>query len=303
MMKRSVRFFGAVSLISSVLLVAMVSLAGSSSGTSAAQGATVSLLPSSQNVQVGQSFAVDVSVENVTNMAAFEFRVKYDPDILTLEGITETGFISSTGRDAHCLVPSADPEASEPGNAWYGCGTTANPDSGAPVSGSAVIAHISFSARGPGLTYLTFIRLPELSDENGDDCCSPVSWNEASVRVIGSDESTPQDLPPTPTRNPSALTPTPVIGAPTPSTYLTPEPGSTPMTRTVDAARASGTSGSSGNSGSQGTSGGSPRAGEGPGKNDPAWWPPLLAGLLAAAGASLLPVGLYLRGASLKRRI
>jgi hypothetical protein len=301
MMNRSVKFLAALGLLSVGLLIATVSLAGASRDTSAAQGATIGLLPASQNVQLGRSFTVDVVVENATNIAAFEFRIKYDPKVLKLEGVSETDFLASTGRSVVCPPPAA---AEETTDAWLGCATT-NINSGPPVNGSGILAHIKFSAKGPGLTYLTFVKY-ELSGDMSDDCCAPVSLNEASVRVIGSDEPTPENLPPTPTRNPAALTPTPISNAPTPSTWLTPEAGATPMTRMLDgagdSARASGTTGSSSRSNPQGTSSGSPRAGEGPGESDPAWWPPLLAGLLAAAGASLLPLGLYLKGASLKRR-
>jgi len=299
-MNKSVRFLTALGLISVGLLIATVSLAGASRDTSAAQGATVSLKPSSQNVQIGDAVTIDVAVENATNLGAFEFRVKYDPDVLKLEGIAKTDFLTSTGRPVAC-PPITDEAASKTKDAWFGCATI-DKSAGAPVSGSGVLAHVSFTAVGSGLTYLTFVKL-ELADDMSGDCCSPIAWSESAVRVIAPDQPTPEDLPATPTRNPKALTPTPIAAAPTPSTWLTPEPGATPMTRTVGSARASGTTDNSGDSASQGRAGGSPRAGEGPGRADPAWWPPLAAGLLAIAGASLLPFALYLRGASVKRRV
>jgi hypothetical protein len=299
MNNKNLRFLGALGLIGAGMLTALVSLAGTPGGTSAAQGATVSLLPSSQNVDLGESLAVDVAIENATDIAAFEFRVKYDPDILELQDVSETDFLASTGRTITC-PPITNEQARKTTDAWFGCATI-NTTNGPPVSGSGVLAHITFTAKGAGITYLTFVKL-ELADDFSDDCCSPISWNESSVRVVGSEEPTPENLPPTPTRDPAALTPTPIVGAPTPSTYLTPEPGQTSMTRTVDAVRASTGSGSD-SSDSQGSAGGSPRAGEGPGKAGPAWWPPLLAGLLAAAGASLLPLAFYLRGASSRHRI
>jgi len=299
-MNRRVRFLTSLGLISVGLLIATLSLAGTSRGTSAAQGATVRLVPASQNVQLGESLEVDVAVEDATNIAAFEFRVKYDPAVLKLDGITKTDFLTSTGRSVTC-PPLIDEAAKMTKDAWFGCATT-NKSAGAPVSGSGVLAHVSFTAVGPGLTYLTFVKL-ELADDWGGDCCNPVGWSESAVRVIAPDQPTPEDSPATPTRNPAALTPTPIAGAPTPSTWLTPEPGKTPMSRTVGSSRASGATGNSGDSASQGTAGGSPRAGEGPGKADTAWWPPLAAGLLAIAGASLLPFALYLRGAGAKRRI
>jgi Cohesin domain len=297
-MNRSAKFLGLIGLLATGLLLAVV--AHAPRGTSAAEGTTVGLLPGSQNVQLGDTVSIDVAVEDATGLAAFEFRVTYDPSVLKLNGITRTDFLASTGRPVTC--PPIDEEAAKKiTDAWFGCATL-NTTAGPPVSGSGVLAHISFSAVGPGLTYLTFVKL-QLADDLSEDCCGELSVSEAAVRVIAPDEPTPETLPPTPTRNPTALTPTPFSNAPTPSTWLTPEPGVTPMSRLVENARASGTtSGTSGNSGSQGTAGGSPRAGEGPSDKDPAWWPPLLAGLLAAAGASLLPLGLHMRGASAKRR-
>lgn len=298
-MKRNIRYSGALITLAVGLLVAMVSLLESPGGISAAQGATVRLLPNSQNVQVGDSLNVDVTIEDATGLAAFEFRVKYDPSVLKLEGVTKTDFLASTGRPVTCPPPDEE-AAKRTTDAWFGCATL-NTTAGPPKSGSGILAHISFSALGPGLTYLTFVKL-QLADDFSEDCCSPLSFSEAAVRVIAPDEPTPETLPPTPTRNPSALTPTPFADAPTPSTWLTPGPDETPMTRLADRAHASGTTGNSGGSGSQGTAGGSPRAGEGPSEKDPAWWPPLLAGLLAAAGASLLPLSLHLRGVSPRRR-
>ena len=301
-MNRSVKFSGALGLFSVGLLIIAVALQGAARSTSAAQGATVRLVPGSQNVRLGDDVEIDVVIDDATNIAAFEFRLKYDPDVLKLEGVTATDFLKSTGRGVFCQRATVDPVAVEPGNVWFGCATQ-NKNGGPPVSGSGVVARLTFSTSGPGLTYLTFSRMPLLADDMSEDCCAPVSLTESAVRVIAPDQPTPADLPATPTRNPAALTPTPIAAAPTPSTWLTPEPGATPMSRTVESARASGTTGSSGNSASQGTAGGSPRAGEGPGKADPAWWPPLVAGLLAIAGASLLPFALYLRGAGVKRRI
>jgi len=303
-MNRNVKYLGLIGLLATGLLLAVV--ARVPHGTSAAQGATIRLLPGSQNVQIGDSLTIDVAVDNVIDLAAFEFRLKYNPDVLKLEGVTEADFLGSTGRSTSCYRPAAgDPSQALPGNVGLGCGTRITPGSEPPVNGSGLLAHIKFSAKGPGLTYLTFVKA-ELSDGMSESCCDPISLSEAAVRVIAPDDPTPESLPPTPTRNPAALTPTPISNGPTPSTWLTPEPGQTPMTQSVENAHRSGTTGNSSNSSRSdpsGSAGGSPRAGEGPIEGDPAWWPPLLAGLLAAVGASLLPLALYLRGASLKRRI
>jgi hypothetical protein len=299
-MNRSVSFLGPLGILGVGLLIAAVSAARSPNDTIAAQGATVSLVPSSQNVQIGETFTVDVVIDNATNLAAYEFRITYDPNILKIEGVTQTDFLRSTGRGVMC-PPIGDEAARKTTDAWFGCATI-NKGAGPPVGGSGVLAHISFSARGPGLTYLTFVKL-ELADDMSEDCCAPVSWRESAVRVIAPDEPTPEDPPPTPTFDPTAMTPAPNPAAPTPGTsYLAPEPGETPMTRPIDGSYMTGASTGSSGDEAQGTAGGSPRAGEGPPEKDAAWWPMLIGGLLAAAGVSLLPLAAYLRGASLKRR-
>ena len=299
-MNRSVSFLGPIGILGVGLLIAAVSAARSPNDTIAAQGATVSLVPSSQNVQLGETFTVDVAIDNATNLAAYEFRITYDPNILTIEGITQTDFLRSTGRGVTC-PPIGDEAARKTTDAWFGCATV-NKSSGPPVDGSGVLAHISFSAKGPGLTYLTFVKL-ELADDMSKDCCEPKSWRESAVRVIAPDEPTPDHLPPTPTLDPTAMTPAPNPVAPTPGTsYLAPEPGETPMTRPIDGSYMTGASTNSSGGEAQETAGGSPRAGEGPPEKDAAWWPMLIAGLFAAAGVSLLPLAAYLRGASLKRR-
>ena len=293
-MKQRARLLGLIGLIVTGLFIAAVSAVTRSPDASAAPGTTVRLSPASQNVEVGDIVTVDVAIDDVTRLAAFEFRTKYNTKVLKFEDVTETDFLGSTGRQVVCPPPTG---AGETDDILFGCATM-KAGGAQPVDGSGVLAHISFSAIKPGLTYLTFTKL-DLSDDMSEDI--PASRNEAAVRVVGSGESTAEALPATPTLDPLALTPAPIAAAPTPSTWLTPEPGATPMSRLVESVRRSGTA-DDGSGGSQSGSSNSPRAGEGPGEGSPVWWPPLLAGLLAAAGASLLPVSLYLRTASIRRR-
>jgi Cohesin domain len=296
-MKRHSKALGLIGILGAALLFA----AGlwTATDTSAAPGATVRLLPSSQNVEVGDTLTLDVTIDNTTNLAAFEFRINYDPNILKVTSVNETDFLSSTGRGAGC-PPIADEAASKTTDVWFGCATT-NKSSGPPVNGSGTLAQVTFSAIGPGLTNLTFVKL-ELADDMSNDCCAPVSISEAAVRVIGTDEPTPESLPPTPTRNPTAMTPTP-----NPAGWV-PLPG--PLLPSAEERARGGTSGSDGTANgttgasgdSQGTTGGSPRAGEGPPQNPDALWPAVTAAILAAGGMALLSLAFYTRRAYSRRR-
>jgi hypothetical protein len=298
-MKRSVRFLGPLGILGVGLLIAAVSAARSPNDTIAAQGATVSLVPSSQVVDLGDTFTVDFSAENVTNLAAFEFKVSFDPNVLNVESVSQTDFLGSTDRNISCERVT-DPIAVPPGNVWFGCVSSASGDAVLP-SGSGVLATVTFRAIGDGVSPLIF-RKVELTDDFAINCCAPITIREAAVQVPAPDEPTPRDLPPTPTLDPTAMTPTPNPVAPPPS--------SGPLLPSSDDQSAAGGAGSryapggaaTGGEGQGGTSG-SPRAGEGPPEKDAAWWPMLIAGLFAAGGAALLSLAFYVRRAEPGRRI
>jgi len=314
-MKRSVRFLGPIGLLGVGLLIAAASAAGAPDDTSAAQGATVRLLPSSQNVQRGDTFTIDVAAENVTNLAAFEFTLSFDPEILSVGSIQESGFLGSTGRDVWCEGPLTEPPYVSPGNVKFGCGTPEGASTTALPSGSGVLATVTFAAIGEGVSPLTFGPV-NMTDNWGEDRDLSRTVNEAAVRVVGPDDPTPESLPPTPTRNPRAMTPTPIPGAPTPRSFpvLPGSPG-LPGTEYQDpggaAAGAGGTSGSSGGAsgggtvaggGAAGKTGSSPRAGTGPPAEETPWWPILASGLLSVGGATLLSLAAYARRAGMRRR-
>jgi uncharacterized membrane protein YgcG len=271
-------------------------------------------LPNSQNVQSGDTFTIDVAAENVTNLAAFEFTISFDPNILSVGSIQESGFLGSTGLAVVCQGPITDPAYVPPGSVRFGCNTAKL--AAARPEGSGVLATVTFVAISEDVSPLTFGML-QLANDQTADCCNPITVREAAVRVVGPDDPTPESLPPTPTRNPTAMTPTPIPGAPTrrsgpvlPGSPVLPgteyqDPGGT-------ASGADGTSGSSGGAsssggaasgdGTTGSTGASPRAGTGPPAEEAAWWPILASGLLAVGGATLLSLAAYARRAGMRRR-
>jgi len=308
-MKRSVRFLGPIGLLGVGLLIAAASAARAPDDTSAAQGATVSLLPSSQNVQRGDTFTIDVAAENVTNLAAFEFTISFDPGILSVGSIQESGFLGSTGRNVSCQGPLTEPPYVSAGSVKFGCVTESPSVTALPV-GLGVLATVTFVAIGEGVSPLTFGPL-QLANGNTGDCCEPITPNEAAVRVVGPDDPTPESLPPTPTRNPRAMTPTPIPGAPTPrSGPVLPgteyqDPGGTAAGAGDTSASSSGTSSSGGaasGDGTTGSTGASPRAGTGPPAEETPWWPILASALLAVGGATLLSLAAYARRVGMRRR-
>jgi hypothetical protein len=307
-MNKSVSFLGLVGLGSAGLLIAVMAV-WTASNTAEAQTADMKIVPAGQTVDLsGGTFTLEIVAEQVDDpngLAAFEFKLMYDPDIIRFVGVEAGPFLASTGRDAHCVSARHRLAGSE--DIQFGCATIAQGPPWGP-NGSGLLATVTFAPRAAGTTSLNMTpQMAKVIPLHGNlpDESIAVLAQGGSVTVVGAGpEPTPEPDEPTPM--PVMEVPSDVPPAPTPSTWLTPEPGATPMTLTVGSAHASGTTGNPGDSSdpaSQGRAGGSPRAGEGPGKADPAWWPPLAAGLLAIAGASLLPFALYLRGAGAKRRI
>jgi hypothetical protein len=311
-MKRWCKVLWPVGVVSLGLLVA----AGiwTAKGAIAAPGATVSIEPSSQNVRSGDTFTVEVAAADVTNLAAFEFTISFDPNILSVGSVKESDFLGSTGRDVWCEGPLTEPPQVTPGNVRFGCATLNDPDIEARPRGSAVLATVTFVAIGEGVSPLTFSMLQLTNDETAN-CCDPITVREAAVRVVDPDDPTPPTPPPTPTRNPRAMTPTPIPGAPTPRSspvlsdgdYRDYEDYQGPGGATSGPGGSSGGVSSSGGAaagdGTTGSTGGSPRAGSGPPAEEAVWWPTLVAGLLAIGGATLLSLAAYVRRIAVRRRL
>ena len=309
-MNRSVRFLGPIGILGVGLLIAAAAVS-SNGGTVGAQTAVMKVVPASQTVDISDgNFTVDIVIEDVSNLGSFEFKVKIDPAIIRLVGVEEGPFLGSTERQTHCQSPIyLQPVTGAAADTLdFGCATTGR-DIAAP-SGSGTLATVTFAPRRNGTSLIALIASNEVDKGTGlTDTLSnaiTVASSGGEVTVVGSGpEPAPDRDEPTPI--PTSPPPPPKSSVtPTGPSWLTPEPGETPMTRPIDGSYMTG--GSTGSSGDEaqgtagGSAGGSPRAGEGPPEKDAAWWPMLVGGLLAAAGAALLPLAAYLGGASLKRR-
>ena len=302
-MNRSVSFLGPIGILGVGLLIAAAAVS-SNGGTVGAQTAVMKVVPASQTVDISDgNFTVDIVIEDVSNLGAFEFKLKIDPAIIRLVGVEEGPFLGSTGRQTHCQPPTySQPVPGAPADTLdFGCATTGR-DIAAP-SGSGTLATVTFAPRRNGTTFLNLIAWDGetgTSDTMGETIATTSSGGEVTVVGSGPEPASDRDEP---TPIPTSPPPPPKSSVtPTGPSWLTPEPGETPMTRPIDGSYMTGASTGSSGDEAQGTAGGSPRAGEGPPEKDAAWWPMLVGGLLAAAGAALLPLAAYLGGASLKRR-
>ncbi|MGH9623400.1 MAG: cohesin domain-containing protein, partial [Bryobacteraceae bacterium] len=110
-------------------------------GTTGAFGYSISVSPASQDVSVGQTFAVDVDIDQIQNVGAFQFSLSFDPQILSAQSVT-----------AGPLLP--DGTTFFPGTIDNNTGSIAQVTGllGALTTGSGqtVLATVQFAALGAG---------------------------------------------------------------------------------------------------------------------------------------------------------
>jgi hypothetical protein len=232
-------------------------------------GPTMTLEPGSQNAPLTASeVTVQVMIKNVTNLGAFEFRLKYDPSVLEYKTVRPGGWLASTGRSVSCYTG----EVHEDDFIW-GCGSTgpmAGPD------GSGLGGTVVFSPKAAGTSPITCTKM-ELTYPNSPDygiptvgqCTGVIKITSGSNSDGGNDDDNSNngsnnngnnndDLEPTPTPNIRALTPTAISNAPTQEPRLSLSDPQSQVDDTPPGSQGSSGSGSqSSGSGSSGSSSGS----------------------------------------------
>jgi hypothetical protein len=63
----------------------------------AAQAASLSVSPSNMSLATGQSINLDINVNSVADLYAYEFDLKFDPTVLQALSVSESAFLSAGG--------------------------------------------------------------------------------------------------------------------------------------------------------------------------------------------------------------
>ncbi|MEX0786025.1 MAG: cohesin domain-containing protein, partial [Dehalococcoidia bacterium] len=108
--------------------------------------ANVSIEPASQTTG-GPTASVDIEVQNATDLAAYTFTLTYDNTILSFVGVSNGGFLGSTGRTVDCPAPSQTATSFT-----FSCTTTGGQ---AGPNGSGVLATVTFGTVANGVSPLT----------------------------------------------------------------------------------------------------------------------------------------------------
>lgn len=180
-------------LLGLVVLLALAALGGAA----VAQGnrALMSVEPPTTSAdepikQGGEDFQVNVVVDNVTNLAAFQFSLEYDSSIIKYKDVKEGPFLGSSGREVHSLDPRIEQKDGLE-RLSFSCVTLGPPVSVGGVAGpngSGVLATITFSPIGGGETPLDLsegILVAAEIDEQGAPVEIEAAVQGASLHVIG----------------------------------------------------------------------------------------------------------------------
>lgn len=201
------------------LVVTGVALAGASTQGRAA-GTAVKLDPPSQNVSVGSSeFTVDVMVEEVDKLGAFEFQVEFDPDLIEFTDWEPGPFLDSAGGTPNCPT-SVSPDQDR---VLFACGVQATTGCDtAGASGSGLLGTLHFKPKAKGTSTLIFTKGAMTIPQINFDACGGTNYDifytitDGAVTVY--EGAAPTSVPATPVPNSSRLTPTAIAGAATTGT-------------------------------------------------------------------------------------
>src|SRR5262249_17907356 len=134
----------------------------------------LSMQPSSQTVQPGQSFSLDVDITNVTDLFSFQFDITFDPTVLSATNITEGPFLPGGGSTF--FVPGTIDNTA--GTISFTADTLIGAISG--VTGSDILATASFQALALGTSPITLSN-PILQDSNLMDIASNIMNGAVTV--------------------------------------------------------------------------------------------------------------------------
>jgi len=113
---------------------------------------TIAVDPSEvKDLDPGQSFSVNITVMDVTDLYAWSINLTFDPDVLNVENVTEGPFL----KQVHNTLPLPPNINNAAGFVFAGAiFMIPLPENGA--TGSGVLATIVFTVKGSGVTNLRF---------------------------------------------------------------------------------------------------------------------------------------------------
>lgn len=147
--------------------------------------ATLSILPSSTTASTGDTFALDVSIGDVSDLFAYQFDIAFDPSVLQASDIIE-GDLLATGGTTFYLPGAIDNVL---GNITFTANSLFGAISG--VSGSGTLATIHFAAAAAGTSPISLSNVV-LLDSGFADISAAFVDGSATVRAVDSPMPVPE---------------------------------------------------------------------------------------------------------------
>jgi hypothetical protein len=145
--------------------------------TPSSTATVVKIDPASKKVSLPNgNFTLDVKIQNVTNLGAFQFDLVFDPAVVQFQTFTEGAFLKSSGRTTICT-----PVFFPPNTETYGCvsnGAQAGPN------GSGVLATVTFSPVAAGGPSALSLANGSLNDASIDALPIQATWQSGAVTVV-----------------------------------------------------------------------------------------------------------------------
>jgi hypothetical protein len=171
------------------LLTLIVALVDIPEVCAVAPNPRVRLEPADSVVGLNETFALQVMIEEVNDLGAFQFELAYDSSILRVQEAALGDFTGSTGRSVVPVGPEVD---NEEGRTTFGA---INLGSGPGPSGTGVLATITFIAQGQGSTVLGLLEVQVLDTAANAQL---VTVEDGHVIVRGAAAPTPVATAPAP---------------------------------------------------------------------------------------------------------
>jgi len=168
------------------LLITIASLAGLS-GVAVASPASIEVVPTSFEQEPGDSFVVNITVSDMTDLYLWMFRLAWNNTVLQLNGIDEGPFLQDEGDTSGIwLSPPTIPEIGAAGKIDEATCSLLGPVPG--VNGSGIIATLNFTCLSVGDSALEFWEeapyhepTTDLLDSNLDRISHTVTPGEVTV--------------------------------------------------------------------------------------------------------------------------
>ena len=152
---------------------------------------TVSVSPQNSNVNVNQSFSIDVLMNSAINVFGIGFDLAFNPSLLVFDNAVDGGFLSKNSADQISLMASVNPS----GNLVFGI--TRLGAGGGGISGNGTVAKLYFrSLAVGGVSTLSFSKNNICVLSGGSCNYISATWQGGNVAI--SSASTSSDIiPPT----------------------------------------------------------------------------------------------------------